>query len=106
MYFTYQPAPHCWCIAARFLTVVLCLQVDDKLRVEGHANWYALGDCNNLPETNLGYQARMQALEVVKSLQSVHEHGAEDAVLTTHKPWTGVRVSHYITGCKYVLGWT
>ena len=68
-----------------------CAQVDDHLRVEGHANWFAIGDCNNLPEVKLGYQAKMQALEVKQALQTIVKEG-DKAVLARHKPYTGLNV--------------
>lgn len=40
--------------------LIISLQVDPFLQVEGHANVFAIGDANNVKETKLGYLATMQ----------------------------------------------
>ena len=67
-------------------------QVNDKLQVEGHKNWFAIGDCNNLPEVKLGYRAKMQAELLAKTLTSIVQLGPEAATWATHKPNSGMQV--------------
>ncbi|XP_077987912.1 ferroptosis suppressor protein 1-like isoform X2 [Glandiceps talaboti] len=46
------------------------LKVNDYLQVEGHKNIYALGDCANVKETKLAYNAGVHADLVTKNLES------------------------------------
>lgn len=44
------------------------LKVDEYLRVEGYENIYAVGDCNNVPETKLAYGAKLQGKVAVSNI--------------------------------------
>lgn len=86
------------------------VKVNEFLQVQGHLNWFAIGDCSNLPEVKLGYQAVQQAKEVHKTLLSMFEKGPERAILTKHKPYTGMRalavsLGKY-NGAMHVAEWT
>ncbi|KAK9805849.1 hypothetical protein WJX73_007931 [Symbiochloris irregularis] len=85
------------------------IKVDEYLRVKGHPNWFALGDCADLPETKLGYQAARQGLEVAQSIKAVIQQGPETARLTRHKPYTGMQAMILTlgknNGAMHIAGW-
>ena len=45
------------------------LCVNKFLQVEGYEDIFAVGDCNNVPETKLGYLAQCQAKNVFENLE-------------------------------------
>lgn len=69
------------------------MQVNERFQVEGHDNWFAIGDCNDIPEVKQGVQAKLQALELRKTLISIAKVGVERAQWTVHKPYGGQRVN-------------
>lgn len=61
------------------------IKVNASLQVEGFPTVFAVGDCNNIPETKLGYFGEMQAAVAVKNLQKL-AHGKK---LDVYKPAGG-----------------
>ena len=53
-------------------------------RVEGHPNWFAVGDCNNIPEIKLGYLAQAQGKLLAQELQQL---AVSDKFPGKLKPW-------------------
>ncbi len=53
-------------------------------RVEGHPNWFAVGDCNNIPEIKLGYLAQAQGKLLAQELQQL---AVSDQFPGKLKPW-------------------
>ena len=49
------------------------LKVGDYLEVKGLQNVYAIGDCNDLPEIKLAYQAGVQGGHVADNLTKKYE---------------------------------
>ena len=40
----------------------LCgMQVNEHFQVEGHSNWFAVGDCTNIPDWKMGLQVSASA---------------------------------------------
>ncbi len=70
----------------------MSVQVNKNLQVVGHANWFALGDCNDVQETKMGYLAMQQALALATSLHSLLSEGPQKAKLQEYKPFNGMEV--------------
>lgn len=61
-------APHCHELHA--------LQVNDFLQVDGHANWFALGDITSLSDFRLGRIAGDQGALVAAQIKTLHAGNA------------------------------
>lgn len=53
-------------------------------RVEGHPTWFAVGDCNNIPEIKLGYLAQAQGKQLAEELKQMAVSGE---IFQKTKPW-------------------
>ena len=53
-------------------------------RVEGHPDWFAVGDCNNIPEIKLGYLAQGQGKQLAMELKQM---AVSDTFPGNIKPW-------------------
>ena len=60
------------------------LRVNEFLQVQGYANIFALGDCNNWDEPKLGYAAQNQATIVAKNISALHSGKALKAYSSGH----------------------
>ncbi|KAK9819023.1 hypothetical protein WJX74_006154 [Apatococcus lobatus] len=60
------------------------IKVDMHFRVEGHPNWFAVGDCNNIPEIKLGYLAQGQGKQLAQELKQL---AVSDTFPGKIKPW-------------------
>jgi NADH dehydrogenase FAD-containing subunit len=76
------------------------IKVNKNLQVLGHANWFALGDCNDVPETKMGYLATQQALALAKTLHSLLSVGPQKAKLQEYKPFNGMEAMLVTLGRK------
>ncbi|GFP95663.1 apoptosis-inducing factor homolog b [Phtheirospermum japonicum] len=61
------------------------LMVDEKLRVKGHDNIFAIGDITNIPELKLGYLAHAHAALAAKNLKLLMK-GESESNLSSYKP--------------------
>ncbi|GKD40756.1 apoptosis-inducing factor 2-like protein [Tanacetum coccineum] len=62
-----------------------CLIVDEKLRVKGHKNVFAIGDITNIKEMKHGYLAKKQASVVTKNLKWLLGGSNESEMVSTYK---------------------
>lgn len=62
------------------------IKVDKNLLVDGKDNIFAAGDCNDVPETKLGYLALLQGSTVGKSIVSLIKKGRSGAKLQAWTP--------------------
>ncbi|XP_071723890.1 uncharacterized protein [Rutidosis leptorrhynchoides] len=61
------------------------LMVDANLRVEGHANIFAIGDITDIPELKQGYLAEKHAGVVAKNVKVLTSGGGEQSKLAVYK---------------------
>ncbi|KAL8551832.1 hypothetical protein ACS0TY_000766 [Phlomoides rotata] len=61
------------------------LMVDNKFRVNGHSNIFAIGDITDVPEIKQGYLAKSHASLVAKNLKLLIA-GQSESKLSTYKP--------------------
>lgn len=61
------------------------LMVDNKFRVKGHNNIFAIGDITDIPELKQGYLAQGHAAIVAKNLKLLFK-GQNESKLSTYKP--------------------
>ncbi|CAD7704388.1 unnamed protein product [Ostreobium quekettii] len=66
------------------------VKVDEFLRVEGKEHIFAVGDCNNVKETKLGYLAMAQGAAVAKSIQAIIKKGSGQPKLQKWVPGKGI----------------
>ena len=64
------------------------LKVNECLQVEGYDNIYAIGDCNNVPETKLGYLAQQQSKCAFENM---------------HRQLEGKELTKYVLGKVYLF---
>ncbi|GFP95666.1 apoptosis-inducing factor homolog a [Phtheirospermum japonicum] len=61
------------------------LMVDEKLRVKGHNNIFAIGDITDIPELKQGYLAQAHASVAAKNLKALIK-GQSERKLSSYKP--------------------
>lgn len=85
------------------------IKVEGNLRVKGHSNWWAVGDCNDVKEVKQGYLASEQGKVMGKNLRTLLEKGDTEG-LVAYKPFNGMDVQIVSLGRKqglmYVKGWS
>ncbi|XP_027347235.1 apoptosis-inducing factor homolog A-like isoform X2 [Abrus precatorius] len=67
------------------------IKVDDRLRVKGRSNIFAIGDITDIPELKQGFLAQQQAAVVVNNLKVMIEGGRE-CRMESYKPHSAMAV--------------
>ncbi|KAG4974247.1 apoptosis-inducing factor homolog A-like [Glycine soja] len=67
------------------------IKVDERLRVKGRNNIFAIGDITDIPEIKQGFLAQQQAEVVVKNLKVTIEGGRE-CRMETYKPHSAIAI--------------
>lgn len=79
------------------------IKVNKYLLVEGKDNIFAAGDCNDVPETKLGYLALMQGSTVGKSIVSLNTNEKEKTKLHAWSPGGPMDVMFVTLGPKAAI---
>ncbi|XP_027912096.1 apoptosis-inducing factor homolog A-like [Vigna unguiculata] len=67
------------------------IKVDEKLRVNGRSNIFAIGDITNIPEIKQGFLAQQQAEVVVNNLKVIIQ-GTRECWIETYKPHSAIAI--------------
>ncbi|KAL3649357.1 hypothetical protein CASFOL_005760 [Castilleja foliolosa] len=67
------------------------LMVDDKLRVKGHDNIFAIGDITDIPELKQGYLAHAHAVLAAKNVKLLIK-GESECKLSSYKPASAIAI--------------
>ncbi|KAK7342052.1 hypothetical protein VNO80_24994 [Phaseolus coccineus] len=67
------------------------IKVDEKLKVNGRGNIFAVGDITNIPEVKQGFLAQQQAEVVVNNLKVIMQ-GARECRMETYRPHSAIAI--------------